>query len=221
MSWRLNAENVFRNYGLTDVYEFGVFTGESVYDIQNIFNRRKLCIRKFFCFDSFVGLPEETKEPIYQECWRAGNFNASQAAGVSSVDDCIAWVDKVVRSRADFNNTDLVYVAGFYEDSLQDSIVKEKDMRPAAYVDLDADLYCSTYTALDFMCRNGLIVPGTILGYDDWGGTPNWQVYGDGESRAHAEICAKYRIVADKIVQFGGSYPHVQSMFIVKEVLGA
>jgi hypothetical protein len=88
-------------------------------------------------------------------------------------------------------------------------------MKPAVFVDLDADIYSSTYTALDFMFRNGLIQRGTLLAYDDWGGTPGWQTYSDGESRAHNEICNKYKVQVQHMVQYGYSYPHVQKVFLV------
>ena len=41
-------------------------------------------------------------------------------------------------------------------------------LRPALYVDIDCDFYGATLTALRFLFRHGLIVPGTLLGYDDW-----------------------------------------------------
>lgn len=215
MSWRTYLKDIILKTSLTDIYEFGVYTGESVWDIQNIYNARQLPVRKFFCFDSFEGLPEETKEPITQECWHKGGFNASEKLNANSVDECVEKVNSIVRQQADFSNTDLVYVPGFFEDTLTDDLVQKLDMKPAAFVDLDADIYSSTYTALDFMFRNGLIQRGTLLAYDDWGGTPGWQTYADGESRAHEEICSKYRVQAHCIAQYGIAYPHVQMVFLV------
>jgi len=38
-------------------------------------------------------------------------------------------------------------------------------MGPALYVDIDADLFSSTWTALDWLFREGLMKPGTVIGY--------------------------------------------------------
>jgi hypothetical protein len=169
----------------------------------------------FFCFDSFEGLPEETKEPIAQDCWIKGAFNACEKFNVKTVDECVQKTEKLIKENANWNETDLVLIPGFYEDILTDDIVSKYNMKPAMFGDLDADIYSSTYIALDFMCRNNLIQRGTILAYDDWGGTPGWKTYSDGESRAHNEICSKYKLNVSCIAQYGCSYPHVQTVFLV------
>jgi hypothetical protein len=215
MTWRLNLVNTLFANGLTDIYEFGVFSGESVWDIKNIYDHNNIPIRKFFGFDSFVGLPEETNEPIAQDCWHKGEFNACEKFSAKNVDECIEKTDKLVREKANWNGTDLIWIPGFYEDVLTDDIVEKYDMKPAIFVDMDADIYTSTYIALDFMFRNKLIQRGTFIAYDDWGGTPGWQTYADGESRAHNEICNKYRVNIQMVAQFGYSYPHVQMVFLV------
>lgn len=215
MSWRTALQQTIFQSSLTDIYEFGVYTGESVWDIKNIYDMNRISIRKFFCFDSFEGLPEETKEPIAQDCWVKGAFNASEKLNAKNVDDCIEKVNSIIRKQANFSDTELVYVPGFFEDVLTDDLVQKLDMKPAAFVDLDADIYSSTYTALDFMFRNDLIQRGTLLAYDDWGGTPGWQTYSDGESRAHEEICNKYKVQVQCVAQYGYSYPHVQMVFLV------
>ena len=62
-------------------------------------------------------------------------------------------------------------------------------MRPARYVEIDCDLYSSTVQALTWLFEEGLIVEGTVLGYDDFyaGGA-------DGEKKAHHELMRKYRV---------------------------
>jgi hypothetical protein len=213
MTWRTQIANIISDTGLTDIYEFGVYSGESVWDIQNLYNNKGIRVRKFFCFDSFVGLPQETAEPIAQDCWHQGGFNACEKFGVNTVEECINHTNIVVQQNANFDHTDLVFIPGFFEDTLTDDIVERLDMKPAAFVDLDADIYSSTYTALDFMFRNNLIVQGTLIAYDDWGGTPGWELGFDGESRAHREMCEKYQVQAQEIVQFGTAFPHVQKVF--------
>jgi len=215
MTWRLNLQNIIFDYNLTDIYEFGVYSGESVWDIKNIYDHNNIPIRKFFCFDSFVGLPEETKEPMAQDCWKKGAFNACEKFNVTNVQDCIQATDKLIKQNSRWNNTDLIYIPGFFEDSLTDDLVVKHDMKPAAFVDIDADIYSSTYTALDFLFRNKLVQRGTIIAYDDWGGTPGWKKCADGESRAHEEICNKYKIIAQCVAQYGLEFPHVQKVFLV------
>lgn len=215
MSWRTQLSQCIYNTGHTDIYEFGVYSGESVWDIKNIYDQANIPVRKFFCFDSFVGLPEETAEPIAQPDWHEGAFNACKKFGVNTVNECINVVDREIHKHANFEETPIVYVPGFFEDVLTDNLAKELDMRPAAFIDMDADIYSSTYTALDFMFRNNLVKRGTFIAYDDWGGTPGWQTCADGESRAHNEICNKYRVNIQLVAQFGMTYPHVQTVFMV------
>lgn len=222
MSWRLHAEELFNKYfqgrdlsKLNSVYMFGVYTGESVWDIVNIFNRAKKDV-SYFLFDSFVGLPKEEKEVIAQECWNEGDFSTAKALEVSSVEEAMNKVEGIIRKNCEPKK--LSMIPGFFCDSLTENLIEEKHMGPALYVDVDVDLYSSTIDSLDWMFRNGLIVPGTIIGYDDWGGTPGWFVNADGESRAHKELCKKYNVECLKVFQAGSRFPHVHTMFLVKSI---
>ena len=60
-------------------------------------------------------------------------------------------------------------------------------MKPAMYIDIDTDLYIGAKQALAWMFENKLVVPGTLVGYDDWstGGE-------GGQQRAHAEVVRKH-----------------------------
>ena len=64
-------------------------------------------------------------------------------------------------------------------------------MRPALYVDVDVDQYTPTSQSLDWMFSEGIIRPGTYVGYDDIGSTAKWSA---GESRAHLEMARKYGV---------------------------
>ena len=66
--------------------------------------------------------------------------------------------------------------------------------------------------------ENNLIVPGTLIGYDDWGGTPGFEEFKDGESRAHKEIVDEWGIKMTKLYQCGNAYPHVQTVWIVEDI---
>ena len=86
------------------------------------------------------------------------------------------------------------WVRGYYSASLTRHLATERQMAPALYVDLDCDLYSSTATALEWLVMSRLIVPGTILGYDDWttGGE-------GGQQRAHAEMVRKHGLVVRRL----------------------
>ena len=74
-------------------------------------------------------------------------------------------------------------------------------MRTARYVDVDCDFYDSTLEAMEWMYRSELIVPGTLIGFDDWWTIPcatpegaAWQPSETGEWRAFAEMARKYGV---------------------------
>jgi len=221
--WRY-ALSEFSYSEYTDVYEFGVYTGASINWINEALFTAEKNIRKIFGFDSFCGLPPETeteRELIistggdYQ--WRAGDFSSQEYFKTSLTEEVIKSIRNFVEPNLD-KGTSLELIPGYFSDSLTDDIVEKYDMQPACYVDLDADLYSSTIEALDFMLRNKLIRAGTIIGYDDWGGTPKWQTQEDGASMAHVEIMHKYAVKLQLIGVGGGAYPHVHTMFIVRSI---
>lgn len=220
MSWRMHTLEMVDDFckrnnlkHLQSIYMFGVYTGESVIDSIKIFGLDK----QYYLCDSFEGLPEEKNEKVAQECWKQGEFNATKKLGCSSIEETISTLEQLIVNETKIKKDKLTWVKGFYSESLP-KLIEEKVLGPALYVDIDCDLYSSTIDALDFMFSNKLIRPGTILGYDDWGGTPGWFVNVDGESRAHIEICKKYNVQCKKVFQAGNRFPHVHTMFIVTDV---
>ena len=81
--------------------------------------------------DSFEGLPIEAKEKV-PAFWAKGKYRA------------VAPHKGLER---DIGRQNLRWVKGFYNDSLQDSIVAERGMQPARYIDIDCDLYSSAHDA--------------------------------------------------------------------------
>jgi hypothetical protein len=200
---------------LTDFYQFGVFDGNSMVAVSNIYKSRGIKLRSVYGFDSFTGMPEQDFEPHWQDAWKPGELNVSQRLNLTE-NQAVEFVrNKIDTKSGNYDNLHLF--KGFFCDTLHDDMVKEFDMRPAGWVDCDADIYSSTLESMDFMCRNGLIVPGTILYYDDWGGVPDhlWQNNAAGESRAHVEICKEYGMECSFITQIGSTYPHVQRIYRV------
>lgn len=166
-----------------DIYEFGVCTGNSTQSFLYHFKKYQIIYNKFYGFDSFQGLPPE-KEGIYiPDNWKPGSFNSQDMIGISGVDNVVKHLYKRL---SDYNNLELI--PGFYADTLKDNLVIEKKLKPALFISMDVDLYISCLQVLDFMMRNNLIIPGTIIRYDDWlAARPR-----AGERLAHNEMCAKY-----------------------------
>ena len=163
-----------------DVYEFGVFGGASM----SFFRKELGDEPAFWGFDSFHGLPPDTAEAFQQANFQAGMHR---------------WGGNPSKLQKSLGkNTRLI--AGFYNESLRSGVSQHRHMRSAAYVDIDADLYVSTLEALHWMARSKLLVPGTLVGYDDFWASP-CSAGGEhvlpletGEGRAHREIAHKHHI---------------------------
>ena len=137
---RNELETILKPSNLTDVYQFGVYKGVSMKLLDNILKPNTL-----WGFDSFKGLPETKEKNI--RTWRVNAFKA----------------DPRNELKKDYKN--FQFVSGYFNVSLTDEIASQ--MRPANYIDIDVDLFESSITALGFMFRNKLAVPGTYIGYDD------------------------------------------------------
>ena len=210
MSWRYNLKHFLKSSYLKDVYQFGVYTGQSMIDIYKVIRENNISINNFFGFDSFEGMPQETAEPLAQECWKEGEFDARKYFSVNSVEDSLKATYNILEQNG-LSNPPVKLIPGFYAD-LKDDIIKEYNMQPALYIDIDCDIYSSAKTALDFMFRNKLVREGSILGFDDWS-TPGWEIGQSGESRAFKEILQQYNAEAHLLVQFGFSHPHIHCVF--------
>jgi len=191
----------------TDIYEFGVFSGESV----KIFLEKvpEYCFDKIWGFDSFEGLPFCDAEPLHQEGWSEGNFDSRKFTNTDTPEAASKRIEEIV------SNDKYKPVIGFYNQTLTDDTVHNLGLKPACIIDVDVDIYSSAYTVLDFMFRNKLYKKGTLLMYDDWGGSVGWETCSSGESRAHRELTAKYNINTAEIYRCGSVYPSVQKVFVI------
>lgn len=180
---RLDRLHASTMYGRGDVYEFGVYEGGSMKTLRDIFPHDHL-----WGFDSFVGLPE-TSGDVQQQGFAKGQFGKHASSfSIQGLSESLGRTGKV-----DF-------IQGFYNVSLTPSLREAKQMRPAQYIDIDCDLYVSSAQALDWIFSNGIAVPGTLIGYDDWWVNPcskggeQLQPLETGEGKAHAEIAHKYGV---------------------------
>lgn len=203
-------------YSSTDwhVYQFGVAGGGSVATILKGFAMNGVRHPMFWGVDSFEGIPLEAAGVSRPAGWKPGTYDSSKqhplsgwkcrkgsgAEQAGSV-NCTAHADakKVsfqeqvayMRAKYGFTEDRVKFVPGFYNESLVPGLITSLGLRPAMYVDIDCDLYISTYQALDFMFAHKLAVVGTLIGYDDYCLT-NLGIAG--ESRAHKEIAHKYGV---------------------------
>ena len=139
--------------------------------------------------DSFRGLPAEVtgrEAASTRSLWRKGAFASDPR-------------DKLTRQLGGPSRVD--WIAGFFNESLRDDdLVRRRKLKPARYIDMDADIYVSSRDALDFFFRNRLARPGTLIGYDDWWvlpcgpGEASTSPLDVGEGRAHAEVAAKFGV---------------------------
>jgi hypothetical protein len=227
-SWRGHELNrLFQTYNSfseeqlldMDVYEFGVFNGDSMVEIAGILNNQKIEVNRFYGFDVFTGMPKELAEPIFQEAWdpdiMPDAFNALLRLDIDSPEGVASHIQDKVQQVFYENkkNTKVSVIAGLVEESMQ----KYDGYGKAFYVDFDLDIYSPTKYAFDFLAKNNLIVKGTLVGYDDWGGTPH-KNFEHGESRAHKEISDEYGIKMTKVYEGGQGDPHLQTVWIVDEV---
>jgi len=157
-------------------FEFGVFEGNSLlmfYDLYKKYSNTQNAL--FYGFDSFKGLPEETLDKNNPSYWNNGQYSTS--GNISP----------------NLNKENIIIVEGFFSESLTEAFAATLNQK-IGLLHIDCDIYTSTYQALDFCFKNDLIVPGTIIMYDDWGGYHEKKVneFECGEGLAHKEILEKY-----------------------------
>jgi len=190
-----------------DVYEFGVASGVSVATFRKAIAEYGLPQPRIWGFDSFHGLPPELPGISRPLGWTSGTYDSSRqgtsgysclrtgSGGVKCTGSArpLTFEEQVrkIDDTHNFTRKDTNFIQGFYNMSLTTELPVHLAMRPALYVDIDCDLYVSTYQALDWLFSNKLIVPGTLIGYDDWCLT---NLGTAGESRAHNEIAQKYKV---------------------------
>ena len=192
-----------------DVYAFGVYTGGSVRGIARTLSSFGGCgFHWLWAFDSFSGLPHEATDlHLEGRHWKAGAFSASDALGVHNEKTLLSSIWRAI------DHPNVTLVSGYYEDSLPK--MPRAQLLPALLVDVDVDLYVSAKQALRWLFTSGLIVPGTLVRYDDWsphvkltgtGGLPpdSGNASSWGEMRAHGEITREFGVTWEPVSCGGG-----------------
>jgi len=201
------------------MYQFGVLDGDSMRELSNMFCTLEFLIKSFYGFDVFTGMPKENAEPIFQDAWDPEKmpdaFNSVKRLNLNSPQEVATAIQSQVQEIYINKgySTDVSVVPGLVEETMQTVTTFTK----AFYVDFDLDIYSPTKYAFDYLAKNNLITKGTLVGYDDWGGTPH-KNFEHGESRAHKEVSDEYGLKMTKIYEGGQGAPHLQTVWIVDEV---
>jgi hypothetical protein len=193
-----------------DVYQFGVYSGNSIKQIIEVYDRCNIPIRKIFGFDSFEGIPEEKLDINNHKEWIKGFCNISKDLQLEPEIACT-----FIKQNLDKYHHNIQFIKGFWDEKfLTPQLIKDNDMRVATYIDIDCDIYSSAYSALDFMFKNKLVRSGTVIGYDDWSGV---EEFTGGESKAHIDIEKKYNVEYYELFAFGANSqpPWAQKGFMV------
>jgi hypothetical protein len=104
---------------------------------------------RFFAFDSFQGLPHSEGDIFFKS-----QFCSSEH-----------FFRKFVH-KAGVDPERIVVVKGFFKNTLTDKLKKKAELKKAAIIHIDCDLYSSTREVLQFI--EDVIDIGTIIIFDDW-----------------------------------------------------
>lgn len=170
---KLNREKF--NPDNMDVYEFGAYRCESMQLIECLFYAYQIPVRKSFAFDSWAGLPDEAENVARSPVFSRGAFaDVNFLFPLRHTELVKCWF-------RDLNKVDIFI----------------RDMKPASLVHIDCDLYISTLEALTFMFDHRLIVPGTVLAFDEYKSVEPAEA--GGEAKAFLEITQKYNIDSEEL----------------------
>ena len=138
-----------------DYLEFGVFEGAHFTAAFHFARLNKLDSMRFYAFDSFKGLPEITG--VDRDAPR--QFSMGEYA-------CDADRFRKIISRNHVDPKKVEIIDGWYAETLNDQTKRRLQLRKAAVIWIDCDLYESTVPILDFVVD--YVQDGTVLIFDDW-----------------------------------------------------
>lgn len=193
----LSLESIAKSDLHGDYYEFGLYRGYTLWLAQREADRLGLDDMKFFGFDSFSGLPDVRGADRDAAIFIPGDYGASKAE-----------VTRYLTEHGfDWRRGHLV--EGFFDASLTEELKTKLEMRPAALVMVDCDLYQSTVPVLKFI--ENLLQDGTILIFDDWHCFSEDPT--QGEPRAFAEFLSRRPDIQAEHVS---DYPTYGRIFRIK-----
>lgn len=143
-------------------FEFGCHSGRTFSAAVNASRYLRMSNAQFYAFDSFEGLPETNEAD--DGYFRTGSFCTSRADFV-----------RIVKEKTGLKLPDANIVQGFYCDSLTAEL--QARLPKVGVVHIDVDLYSSTMDVLAFL--KPLLVPGSLLVFDDWYCFPGGSLQGE------------------------------------------
>jgi len=203
-----------------DIYQFGVYTGRSMLQYVLGFNQTGVAFGKMWGFDSFEGIPKVASRTAAgsgetlaaASVYQAGTFNAAEALGLYSYSALIQQLNEYI------GYPSIGWIRGFFSTSLTNDLAQHRRMAPALVVDIDTDIFESAYQALDWLVRNGLIRPGTFVGYDEY--QQNVHINGS-KGVMHAERDAHDAIMKKHGIKFGPIHRNGQGAWFEVLSLGS
>ena len=142
-----------------DYLEFGVWKGRSfgrAYNIwkYNFARKQNLLGMRFCAFDSFAGLPELSVIDKQTGEFKKGDYACDQTT----------FKKTLLKNGIDFKRVEII--DGWYDQSLNLDAKKKHQLKKAAVIWVDCDLYASTVSVLNFI--TDLVQDGTVIIFDDW-----------------------------------------------------
>ena len=136
-----------------DYLEFGVFNGSSLSSMHLSAKKLDLASTRFFGFDAFEGFPANAENED-DGVWKKGFY----ACSFEQMNTCL--------QRKSINPQDIIWVKGWYEDTLNDQTIQQHNLKNIGIVFIDCDTYSSSKTVLNFI--GPLLSAPAILCFDDW-----------------------------------------------------
>lgn len=138
-----------------DYLEFGVWKGTSLITAFHMSKRMpNLSNIRFYGFDSFEGLPAIKDIDGHFTDFNSGEYSCS----LENVKN------NLINSAVDLGKVRLI--KGWYKDTLNIDTAKTLDIKHAAIIYVDCDLYDSAKDVLNFITP--YVMDGTIIIFDDW-----------------------------------------------------
>lgn len=166
------------NLNNTLFMEFGVYSGRSMEVFHDLYKDSGM---SFYGFDSWQGLPYETQDQNNPSYWYPGSFSGS--------------IEPHIKQK--FDQDDNVHIVdGWFEHTLNDDFYDSLKDKKIGIVHIDCDIYSSTKTVLEWLCKHNMLQKDSLIVYDDWGGYMSTLGEGHefdvGEGKAHKEVFEKY-----------------------------
>jgi O-methyltransferase len=137
-----------------DYLEFGVWQGRT-FSAACFLARKKKLDMNFYAFDSFRGVPSNDEvDATGHQPFKGGDYSCNEGQFLKNVRGTGANMKRVTT------------VPGWFEDSLRPDNPLLANLRKAAVVWVDCDLYSSACTVLDFVTP--YLQHGTLVFFDDW-----------------------------------------------------